>query len=400
VVALPLRPREDTSIGTWSGPIDHQVQDEQGRAKDRARDALSQLADALHQIAGGLNDGNQAAVRGAGYRLAQLPADLATARVDGAPTFANVGNTLPEQLDELCGLAAGLLLALEHAPQAQSILDKGNIHTPVDLARHAVAEAADIQTQRDLDIVRAWFATQDIPVELHVIADDDRPPGAVSHQQILAVVPHDRWADTVYALQHWPTDARPDLIGAVVAAPVDQHRLLPMALRLLGGSGAAFPVTDVAVIDHVSAVVQKPVTTVNPLGTEIDQVLTTLVTTSLELVRDTNRDPSWARPPRTGAGPSDIAEGLKQQYSTELAAPDQENDPVAAAIAILVTLCEQVAAEDGTGDGLAASVASIDWADIAESSTNPYVAAINATLALGLYAEPSVEAECVSSEGL
>jgi hypothetical protein len=101
---------------------------------------------------------------------------------------------------------------------------------------------------------------------------------------------------------------------------------------------------------------------VNPLGTEIDQVLTTLVTTSLELVRDTNRDPSWARPPRTGAGPSDIAEGLKQQYSTELAAPDQENDPVAAAIAILVTLCEQVAAEDGTGDGLAASVASIDWA--------------------------------------
>lgn len=399
VVALPLRPNDDTSIGTWSGPIDHQAQDEQGRAKDRARDALGQVAGALGQIAAGLSDGNQAAVRGAGYRFAELPTDLGAARADGAPTFANVGNTLPEQLDELCGLVAELLLALEHAPQAQSVLDKGSIHAPVDLARRAVAEAADIQTRRDLDVVRAWFATQDIPAELHVIPDDNRPPGAVSRQQILATVPHDRWADTVHALQHWPTDTRPDLVGAVVAAPVDQYQLLSMAVRL-GGIGAAYPVTDVAVIEHAGAAVRKPVTTENPLAHEIDQILATLVTTSLEMVRDANRNPSWAQPLLTGADPADIVEGLKRQYSTELADPDQESNPVAAAIGLLSTLCEQVATEDGSGDGLAASVASIDWADLAKSSTNPYIAAINATLALGLYAKPRAESYGVSAEGL
>src|SRR4029450_13562099 len=153
------------------------------------------------------------------------------------------------------GLVRDLLLSLEQMPKVQAVLDKGDIDAPVDLARHVVQEAAAIQTRRDLEAVETWLDALGMPAELRVVADHERPPGAISRQQILAAVPLDRWAGIVYALHHRTADPRPAPVGPVVVVPVAEHRLLPMALRLLGGSDAALPVTDTAVLDQASAAV-------------------------------------------------------------------------------------------------------------------------------------------------
>jgi len=138
VAALPLRPADPGPGGSWTAALAQSGLDERDRATDRAQSALSQLANAITQLARGLLDKNAPAVNGAGMRLRDLPQELAKARADGAPAYAGVGDTLPARLDELAALAADLLEARRISPAAQRLLDRAGAANLDQLARHAV----------------------------------------------------------------------------------------------------------------------------------------------------------------------------------------------------------------------------------------------------------------------
>jgi len=66
--------------------------------------ALSRLSGAIVQLSRGLKEDDPAAVGGAGRQLADVPKELEEARLDGAPAYAGIGDTLPARLDELAAL--------------------------------------------------------------------------------------------------------------------------------------------------------------------------------------------------------------------------------------------------------------------------------------------------------
>jgi hypothetical protein len=216
----------------------------------------------------------------------------------------------------------------------------------------------------------------------------DKEPlaGRLGSSQILVVIPLENWSEAVPALQEWPPEERQDLTGAVVAMPVHDGRLVPLALRIFGHSGTALPVIDATVHADAAATSGLPLAAESPFPGVIRRTIDSLFETSWERVRDARRDQRWAHPPSRSADPQAIADVLRRNYSNELAAYEGgQEHATGAAVSLLLELCAAVNDEDGEGEGLAAAIASIDVARLG-ATTNSYMQLLDAVMTLALLA--------------
>jgi hypothetical protein len=387
VAALPLRPRETGTELSWTEALPVSRLDERDRASDQAQMALSRLSGAVLQLARGLEEGDPTAVAGAAHQLADVPDELERARLDGSPAYAGIGDTLPTRLDELASLTADVLLARQASQAAMSLLD--HVRASDDLvhrARDVVATAAREQEDLDRRTVHNWLIEQGIPASDYIMTDRSPLAGRLGSSQILVVIPLEYWEQAATSLQQWPSEEREGLTGAVVAMPVHDGTLLPLAFRVFGNAGTALPLRDSAVHADAAAASDVPLAANTPLSVDIGKSVDALFEASWERVRDTQRDQSWARPPHRSADPHMIADQLRRDYAHELAAYEagQENTP-GLAVLMLLDLCAAVADEDGEEEGFAAAVASVDVARLA-ATTSPYVQLLDAVMTLGILA--------------
>ena len=216
----------------------------------------------------------------------------------------------------------------------------------------------------------------------------DREPlaGRLGSSQILVMIPLENWSEVVSALQEWPPEEREDLAGAVVAMPVHDGRLAPLALRVFGHFGAALPLTDATVHADAAAASGLPLAAESPLPGVIRRTVDSLFETSWERVRDARRDQRWAHPPSRSADPQVIADELRRNYSDELTAYEAgQEDATGAAVSLLLELCAAVNDEDGEEEGFAAALASIDVARLG-ATTNSYVQLLDAVMTLAFVA--------------
>jgi hypothetical protein len=193
----------------------------------------------------------------------------------------------------------------------------------------------------------------------------------------------------IRAVQEWPPDERADLTGAAVVMPVDDGHLVPLALRVYGSSGSALPVTDTTVLAAAAAAANAPLPDVNPLSAVVSRTVDALIAASHERVREARRDPMWQRPARHSPDPRYVALQLRTEYSAEIEQHLAGEDNVTgAAVALLLELCDAVANEDGREAGLAAAVASVDVARVADTESH-YIEMLNAVVALGVLTQPT-----------
>jgi hypothetical protein len=387
VAALPLRPSETGTGSSWTDELPVGGTDERDKATDKAQMALSRLSGAILQLAKGLKEDDPAAVGGAGHQLADVPKELKNARLDGAPAYAGIGDTLPTRLDELAALIADVVLAREISQAARSLLD--GVQASDDLVQRAldvVAAAAREQEDVDLRTARSWLAEQGIEASAYVMLDREPLAGRLGSSQILVVIPLENWSEAVSALQGWPPEEREDLTGAVVAMPVHDGTLAPLALRTFGHSGTALPLIDATVHADAAAASGLPLAAESPFPGVIRRTVDSLFETSWERVRDARRDQRWAHPPSRSADPQVIADELRRNYSDELAAYEAgQEDATGAAVSLLLELCAAVNDEDGEEEGFAAALASIDIARLG-ATTNSYMQLLDAVMTLALVA--------------
>ena len=387
--AVPKRPVERLAGESWTQAVSGSGIDDRDRESDRAHTALGHVADALAQLANGLLDEDEAATNGAAWRLMSAPEDIEEARQEGAPSYGGIGDTLPGRLDLLAKLIGEVILARQVSQRVRSVVDRLNTSGDVEeQVYEAVDMAAAEQEQTDRLAVPNWFTHRGFAVRDFTMVDREPPAGRLGLSQILTVVPLASWPEVVRAVQEWSPTEREQLTGASVVMPIDDDgRLVPLALRVYGSSGSALPVTDTTVLADAAASANALLLDASPLSAVVSRTVDVLIAASRERVREARRDPTWRQPPRRSPDPQYVARQLRTDYSAELEQYLTGDDNVTgAAVALLLELCEAVANEDGQEVGLAAAVASIDVARIADTGGH-YIETLNAVVALGLLAE-------------
>lgn len=359
IADLPGRPIEQGELATMTAA----EVDESLRKADRQRSALDLIAGALLQVAD--SGTNRRAVVLAGVRMADAPARLAAAREDGCPFLTSVGETLPEELDDLSEFAARLLTACDDAAIRRAInRAKGRVPE----LESALATHADEAAAADREAAIRVFADLDLEAEFDII-DDRRPVPPWRRRMVAAISSLEQWIGVVSGLQESRRDDREQLglTGSLFIAAEEDAELLPFGLTVSPASDGALPVLDDVVSAHAESLgrqVRPPV-----VRTQLERASRALVDYSYEQVRALHRPNEWTAVSRRCDSPATVVKELREQFAGLLEAVSVDSDLedrdayVAIAVALMIELAEAVEAEDPR-EGLAVELANIDFRNL------------------------------------
>jgi len=344
--------------------------DEELRARDEAKDALSLLADALMQVVRGLAD--PSVLRGAGSRLAEVPGKLRQARRQGAPSFAGIGDTLPQLLDTLATLAGRLLTALGQ-PRLDRML-RSRTPGPDEIDALLTELARDV-CEHDSRAVASRMATAGATAEA-VIDQDPAPTPPWQSLRTVILVPADTWPAAVDSLQGWTEAERQaaGMSGRVLALPIQDRALIPTGLHFFGSIGKVLPL-PYDELEELSTALGMPLHG-GSTSAVVEQLSRQLVQFSYEQARRVNRDTAWHPVPHSAPAPDQIAGQVRTQFAAVLAQAEnnrltlQEARQLAAARSLL-KLCQAVSAETGHDAGLAHQLADIDITALTTQEIKP-----------------------------
>lgn len=358
--------------------------DEEMRAHDVAKSALDLLAGALLQAAHGLDD--DVALSGAGFRIAEVPGQLRQARKQGAPSFAGIGETLPQSLDTLATLVARLLTGLGQPDLGRALRGRNLDLSELDALLTKLARGV---CEHDRRAVMNRLADAGVPAEAVIIQDPEPMPPWHSHRTVVLVA-LDAWPDAVANLQEWAEAEREaiGISGRVLVVPTKDEGFIAMGLHFFGATGNVLPLPEDDLAE-LSTALTLPVHG-GSTSAAIGQLSGQLVQFSYEQVRRASRDATWHPVPRSAPAPRHIAEHVAAQFATVLARTgnddeleSRERHRMLAAQALL-ELCEAVSAETGYDMGLAHQLADIDIITLAtqklEAEANLFSSAHSAAL--------------------
>jgi hypothetical protein len=364
VSALPGRPAEQQAVlGTaQTATLDRTAADidEEMRAKDAAKSALDALAGVLLQVARGLED--LAALRGAGFRLASVPVQLQRARQQGAPSFAGIGETLPQSLDTLATFGARLLSGLGRAELKEALRSARVGPEQLDAL---LTKQARVECAHDGQTTIQRLAAVGVTAEA-VVNKDPKPVQPWQDQRALVLVDLDDWSTVVPTLQGWTKADREasGILGRVIILPVEDGTIMPLGLHFFGAGGEVIPLPEDEFADVATALALPRHT--GRTSAAIAQPSQQLVAYSYEQIRRASRDSTWHPVPTRAPTPPHIAAQISERFAAVLARVEnnaeleQPESQEAAAARAMLELCQAVSAETGRDFGLAHQLADVD----------------------------------------
>jgi hypothetical protein len=333
--------------------------DEELRAKDGAKAAFECVSGALQQVAHNLDDSRL--VRLAGSRFADVPALMRKARIAGDPVFSGIGETLPQEIDDLAGFLARLLTSLELDEVARAIRE---VRTDPKHLNELLTEAATFASMEDAERVVTFLDQHNVTAGSGIILNDNPIPAWRQYRAVITVG-MESWSNAVEILQGWSPEERTEfgLAGRVVAVLVEGGKVLPLGLGFFASVGEPLPLLE----DDLTSIAEG----LNaPLGrstvrARIQARSRELETYSYEVTRRANRDPSWSEVPTSAVTPTQTAVLVREDFQQALeyvATPgsDDAEGYAGSAAKLLLVLCEAVDLESGIDQGLASQLASID----------------------------------------
>ncbi|HLJ20329.1 MAG TPA: hypothetical protein VKU84_09030, partial [Stellaceae bacterium] len=318
VANLPGRPPERRMVSRPASPTTGEPSaaavDEELRGKDLAKDALSNLASAIEQVSTGL--GHDEAILAVGSRFADAPSHLCAARADGAPAFAGLGDTLPEDLDNLSSLIGRLLSALGTDAIARLRAGPRPDRAAIDAA---LTRAAEQESRDDGDRVITILAASGVAADLSVVPDDAPIPAWRTRRAVLTVDARD-WGDASSVLLRWDPESREadGITGRVVVAAVDQGEVLPIGFGFFAGIGTVLPLLAEGV-EALAEQLGKPFRG-SAVRNLIQAAGNELAGLSYERVRRAHRTSSWWAAPPSAPSPLETSAMLREQFGAEIAA--------------------------------------------------------------------------------
>jgi hypothetical protein len=394
VAALPRRPPETDDIlraplKTDRGnaaDLDHEL-----RAPDAQKDVLEHITGCLNQVTRALSQ-NRQLLLGAGSRLTESSALLDAARKQGAPRYASIGDTLPDELDRLVALHGRLLTAAAH-PRVTVALRKKQSDHDIDALLNELAQEA---CEPDRHAIATLLADSNIQASTSIIRDAVPLP-AWRDRCILVTIGFDDWDTAVVALQGWTEEGRKQagLSGRVVALVVENGQPLPLGIQVFGSLGHALliPEDNVAEWCNLNDVSIQ----LGPAHRQIRQLTNDLAEYSYALVRSTRRAATWQASPPHPMSPEQVAHDTQEQFAHELAIEVAKNSSRSQshlrglAARRVLELCDVVAREDGVSAGLAADIVDFDVTALANHEPTRATRLMGAAHITALRAEVAVE---------
>jgi hypothetical protein len=291
VAALPGRPAEQQAVlGTaQTATLDRTAADldEEMRGKDAAKSALDELAGVLLQVARGLKD--QATLHGAGFRLASVPEQLRRARQQGTPSFAGIGDTLPQLLDTLATFGARLLTGFGRAELKEALRSAQVSRPHLDAL---LTKLARTECTHDGQAVIQRLAVAGVTAEA-VVSQDPKPVQPWQDQRALVLVDLDNWSAVVTTLQGWTNADRQasGILGRVIVLPTQDGTLMPLGLHFFGDGSQGLPLPEEEVADVAIALAMPRHS--GSTGAAVALPSLHLLQHSYEQVRRASRDATW-----------------------------------------------------------------------------------------------------------
>jgi hypothetical protein len=312
-------------------------------AKDKPQKALDLVAGSLSQAANDLS--NKSSVGGAGMRLAGAREALREAREAAMlPTFAGIGETLPESLDALSMDVARLFSAfgrdqLESRTMRSATIETANAITS-EIAHATVDSSVNALVQRLREV--------GIEFDRYRIAEVDAPPDPLNYLRVVGSIDVSDWGHAEETIRNWTSDERETegfaaRLELVVRA---QSRLVPIGLSMLGSDGSVLPLLPDK-FSELSALLDLPMPESNFQQLAEDAVAS-LFNISYQKIRAADRPRGWGQELR------------QTDPSVEIAMSTVGPESWSNAKDALRELTKLVAAQDDSGETLAGVIADLD----------------------------------------
>lgn len=362
IADLPTRPvdhltRTDRLDDDGDIPASAAEFDDSLRRPDRAKNVLDFISGVLVQVGQRL-DGDRSGLVGAGTRLSEARVRLEAARLDGAPTFSGIGETLPTELDALATDIARLLTAVGVA-EVQTAVDR----TRADLSviGTSMTAAARRMADRAGEAVAQLLDNNGVRVERLTIPDHS-PIVAWRDQKALLLLSASDISTAFPLLQGLSRErlAGADPANRIAVLVADGGEAIPFGLETLGGDGA-LPLSEEAASS--AAVAAGLIVRSSTFRQAVADACDALCSYSYEQVRLAEREPDWWIPELSARTPLQVEAEVRATFG-ELIDVTTEELPEwdrrrSVAASLVIDLCAAVSQEE-SASGLAAQVASIN----------------------------------------